>query len=293
MAEGRVNVKSPYNGSCVMLTTKHEKSKAIAPPFWNDLKASVIEYVVDTDNLGTFSGEIERHGNALDCARRKCEWAFKMLGPKVKFALASEGSFGPHPYIHFMPSDHEILYFIDREHNFHLHLSLLSEKTNYSMQALDSWQELLKFASLVQFPSHALIIRPNVSEKKQHILKGINTSDALLEAFHEFCKLSMDGKIWVETDMRAHFNPTRMTVIGELATILAQRLATHCPRCDFPGWGLVSVKKGLECSWCGSQTELIKTEIYGCTKCDHELELPASYGFEESSIPTYCAYCNP
>ncbi len=292
MAQSNLVQKSLYDGSCFMLTTKHAKSIAIAPPFYKHLNASVIEYVVDTDKLGTFSGEIQRQGNALECARRKCEWSLEMLGSKVEFALASEGSFGPHPLAHFMPSDHEILYFIDRKHNFHLHLSHLSEKTNYRKQALDSWEELLKFASSIQFPTHALIIRPNDPEKTHHIFKGINTSEDLLEAFQESRKLSNDSKICVETDMRAHCNPTRMAVIGELAEKLAQRLATLCPRCDIPGWGLIRVKKGLECNWCGSQTELIKTEIFGCKKCDYEVELPASHGLTNSE-PTYCAYCNP
>lgn len=292
MAQSKLEKKSLYYGSCFMLTTKHAKSIAIAPHFDNYLKASVIEYVVDTDTLGTFSGEVERQGNALECARRKCEWSLEMLGSKVEFALASEGSFGPHPVAHFMPCDHEILYFIDRKHNFHLHLSHLSEKTNYSMQTVGSWEELLKFASSAQFPSHALIIRPNDPENNQHIIKGINTSEKLLEAFQESLKLSPDGKIWVQTDMRAHVNPTRMTVISELAEKLAQRLASHCPKCDMPGWGIVNVKKGLECSWCSSQTELIKSEIFGCTKCDYEEELPASHGLTRSE-PSYCAYCNP
>lgn len=292
MEERKLNQNSPYKGSCIMLTTKHAKSIAIAPPFWDHLGASVIEYLVDTDKLGTFSGEVERQGNALECARRKCEWSLENLGSKVEFALASEGSFGPHPLVHFMPSDHEILYFIDRRHNFHLHLSHLSEKTNYRMQALDSWEELLKFASSVQFPSHALIIRPNDPDKKQHILKGINTSESLLEAFHELRKLSSDGKIRVETDMRAHVNPTRMAVIGELSEKLAQRLATLCPGCKIPGFGAVRVVKGLACGWCGLETDLIKTEIFGCKKCDYEEELPASHGLTKSE-PTYCAYCNP
>ena len=132
----------------------------------------MLEYVVDTDKLGTFSGEVERNGNALECARRKCEWSLERLGDKVEFAIASEGSFGPHPFIPFLPCDHEILYFIDRNQ---MHLSHLSEKTNYCMEALDSLEALKKFAKNVHFPSHALILRPNGRETKTPLFKGLGS----------------------------------------------------------------------------------------------------------------------
>ena len=147
-----------YQNACFVITTKHAKSVAIAPAFSEHLGAGVMEYAVDTDMLGTFSGEIEREGNALECAKKKCEWSLKTLGAKVNYALASEGSFGPHPYIPFLPCDHEILYFIDRERDFHLHLTYMTEKTNYQMKELESFEELQKFAEAALFPSHALIL---------------------------------------------------------------------------------------------------------------------------------------
>ena len=45
-----------YQGACIILPTKHAKSIAIAPPFWERLGASVLEYVIDThilDNIAT------------------------------------------------------------------------------------------------------------------------------------------------------------------------------------------------------------------------------------------------
>jgi hypothetical protein len=97
-----------------------------------------------------------------------------------------------------LPCDHEILYFIDRRNDFHLHLSHLSEKTNYHMQAIDSWEELQKFASRALFPSHALILRPNNMETKNPIFKGINTWQDLEEAFKESLKLSDKKKAWLK-----------------------------------------------------------------------------------------------
>lgn len=287
-----LNNKSAYTGSCIILTTKHAKSIAVAPPFLEKLGASVLEYLVDTDQLGTFSGEVEREGNALECARRKCQWSFDKIGDEIEFALASEGSFGPHPAIPFMPCDHEILYFIDRKRGFHLHLSYLSQKTNYRMQTLGSLEELQKFSKAALFPSHALILRPNNRNVKAPLFKGIDSLETLEEAFNECIKSSSDKKVWVETDMRAKYNPSRMKVIGELALKFSEQLKIHCPKCDTPGWGKVKQERGLKCSWCGLETELIKTEIFGCVKCSYEENREPSHGRKEAD-PGNCQYCNP
>ena len=39
----------------------------------------------------------------------------------------------------------------------------------------------------------------------------------------------------VESDMRAHMNPTSMIVISQLAEKLDQRLSILCPKCKLPG----------------------------------------------------------
>lgn len=281
-----------YDGACILLTTQHMKSTAIAPAFWQRLRAGVVEYGVDTDRLGTFSGEIVRPGGALEAARRKCEWPLQILGEKVNFALASEGSFGPHPLIPFIPCDHEILYFIDRLHGFHMHVSVVSEQTNYRTELVDSWDELQKLATETLFPSHALILRPEGRDVCAPIFKGLDTESALRHAYRECVKLSSGAKVWVETDMRAHCNPTRMKVISELADKLAARLVSHCPHCNTPGWGNVGIQKGLECNACAMPTQMIKCEVYGCTKCDHTEVTPRADGMTKAD-PQHCSYCNP
>ena len=103
---------------------------------------------------------------------------------------------------------------------------------------------------------------------------------------------SEDGMIWVETDMRAHVNPTRMDVIAELARQLCGRLAAECPNCNAPGWGIVRVEKGLQCEYCNLPTMLISHEIYGCVLCEHIERAPRSDGLKTAS-QTYCSWCNP
>jgi hypothetical protein len=281
---------SLYTGKSIVLTTQHEKSKVIAPVFARTLGATVVEYNTDTDKLGTFSGEIERKGNALDCAKIKCEFGMDATGQD--YGLSSEGSFGPHPYIPFLPCNNEILYFIDRKRNFHLHLSYLSEKTNYNMQLIDSIEELQIFAKKALFPSHALIMRTDNKENKNDILKGINTQEKLDSAFKHLMNCSDSGKVWIETDMRAHMNPSRMKVIEQVAKELAKRLAILCAACKSPGWGKMSIEKGLECSWCQRPTDLMKLEIYGCIQCDYKEKMPRPDNLHKAN-PADCSYCNP
>ena len=283
-------MKSSYRGSCVVLTTKHAKSFAVAPPFRKWLQAEVVEWAVDTDTLGTFSGEVERVGNALECVRRKCEWGVDCQG--AEYGLANEGSFGPHPLVPLLPCDQEILYFIDRKRKFHLHLVQVSNKTNYQMQSLNSMEELQQFALVSKFPSHALILRPNSSRDKKVLFKGVNSQSSLEEAFHESFKQSDDGKVWVETDMRAQMNPSRMAVIGELADKLAQRLATCCPACDAPGWGCVRFDKGLRCEYCDQPTTMVAHEVFGCVLCEQIEKLARSDGLK-TAPQMYCGTCNP
>jgi hypothetical protein len=153
-------------------------------------------------------------------------------------------------------------------------------------------EEIHKFAEQINFRSHALILRPNDRKTTAPIFKGLNTVKALELAFKKCIKYAKEGKLWVETDMRAQFNPSRMQVIYDLAIKLADRLRTLCPKCYTPGWGQIRQKKGLICACCGLETELIKLEIFGCVKCDYEENKERSDG-KKKADPANCQYCNP
>ncbi len=285
---------SPYAGCCFVIPTKHAKSIAIAIAlhFAEILGAGVVEYIVDTDTLGTFSGEVERKGNALECAKEKCLLSNNRLNKDLVLTLASEGSFGPHPKMPFIPCNHEVLYLIDKKYDFHLHVSHSSTNTNYCMQTINSLEELHKFATKALFPSHALILRPNDRVCTTFIYKGISNSEELEQIFAKCKAISNDSKVWVETDMRAHVNPTRMSVISELALKLAKRLESLCPKCSIPGWGQVDHEKGLPCRECGLATEAVKSKTLSCIKCDH-IESLAIACAEKLAEPEFCFNCNP
>jgi len=64
------------------------------------------------------------------------------------------------------------------------------------------------------------------------------SSHKALAELIERCRLAdPDGRVWLETDMRAHCNPTRMRSIRRLGIALVRRLQTPCSECGSPGLG--------------------------------------------------------
>lgn len=60
--------------------------------------------------------------------------------------------------------------------------------------------------------------------------------------------VAVDGRVLLETDMRAHCNPTRMAAIRQLSFLLVRRLSSLCPSCGAPGWAVVDSEPGLRAS---------------------------------------------
>jgi hypothetical protein len=270
----------------------HGKERAVSLP----LRAGVgLEVVVpdgvDTDALGTFTGEVRRPGAPREVALRKARLGMERAG--LPLGLASEGSFGPHPEAFFLAGDHEVLVFVDEDLGIQVSEQILSTQTNFAHKEVSRFEELEEFLPRVRFPSHAVAVRPASRRgEPRGIRKGISTTEALREALKGAKALSEDGRVCVETDMRAHVNPTRMRVIRRVAVKLARRLREHCPRCAAPGWGVVGVERGLPCSLCGQPTGFVRTEVFGCARCDHRRELPRRDGLDAAD-PANCPLCNP
>jgi len=104
-----------YGGARALLATMHGKERVIAPLAARFLGLSVdVAPGLDTDAFGTFSRDVARAGSPLDAARAKIAAAFA-LAADVEVALASEGSFGPHPHVPFAALGRELVMLIDRE----------------------------------------------------------------------------------------------------------------------------------------------------------------------------------
>lgn len=272
----------------LIVATKHAKESVIAPILEKELGVRCfIDETFDTDILGTFTGEIERELDPISAAREKCLRAMKLNN--CNLGVASEGSFGPHPSLFFVNADDEFLIFIDTKNNIEIIVRELSTSTNFNGQEIQNQKELFEFANQADFPKHGLILRKSKDENTD-IHKGITDTEILKNTFEHLH--SKYNSVYVETDMRAMHNPTRMTVIQNATQKLVQKIKSICPQCQMPGFGITQAKKGLECNLCGSPTSSTLSYIYDCQHCKFTKE--EMYPNKKTSEdPTYCNYCNP
>ena len=270
------------------IVSMHKKQEVIAPLLSSELGiiCTPLE-AVDTDALGTFSGELERKGSPLEALRAKCQLAIDCGWDDI--VIASEGSFGPHPQMYFAYADDEWVMLKDVKHNLEILGRHVSSHTNFNAKEVSDWKALQLFAEQVKFPSHALILRPAVDVYSE-MQKGISTWEKLEEVFHSLKETF--GSVYVETDMRAHFNPSRMAVIQRATEDLVRMLKSVCPSCNAPGYGVVEVFPGLPCESCGMPTASTLKHLYRCQHCSHSSEHLYPRGKKKES-PMYCSFCNP
>ncbi len=281
----------PYRGRQASLATRHGKERAVALPVRLELGlALAVPPGLDTDALGTFCGEVAREGSPEAVCLRKARLGMDATG--LALGVANEGSFGPHPTVPFIAADIETMAFIDDERGLVVTETLVSERTNHGHREARSVDDLITWLPSTGFPSHALIVRPKSSAPGGPAEKGIVSIEQLAAAIERMAGLSPDAVAWVQTDMRAHLNPTRMAVIQQLAFRLARRVASSCPACAAPGWGRIATTKGLPCELCDEPTSMIRFEVFGCGVCAHREDRPRS-DLRQKALPQYCPACNP
>lgn len=277
-----------FYGRKLAIATKHKKEIAIAPVLEEKFGVKCfVAYKVDTDTLGTFTGEIERHDDPFATARNKCLLAMNLHN--CDLAVASEGSFGPHPQLVFLPCDDELLVLVDRKNNLEIAVREVSTETNFGAKIISTEKELLEFAEASNFPLHGIILK-QAKENYSGMVKGITDKNFLLEIFRKLKK--ENAAVYAETDMRAMYNPTRMKVIEKAAVKLAEKMQTECPQCKTPGFGITSVKSGLPCAWCASETRSTLSHVYQCAQCNYSEEKLFPNG-KQTEDPMYCDRCNP
>lgn len=280
------------SGQRAVIATMHGKERVIAPILVHSLGLSLeVPTNFDTDRFGTFTGEIERTGSQLDAARAKIQAAFDHI-PDARVAVASEGSFGPDPVIPFLGLGRELVLLVDRESGLELTGHDATLETNYAHTIVHDLAAALAFAERVHFPDHAVIVmgcRGDQPAPDIALHKGIVRTDQLERTVQDV--LALAGVAFVETDMRAHLNPTRMRAIGRATADLVRRFQSRCPVCARPGFDVTERVPGLPCEWCGAPTRLVKTEVLSCADCGHHTERPAMD--PATADPGQCAFCNP
>ncbi|MGZ3757356.1 MAG: DUF6671 family protein [Mucilaginibacter sp.] len=271
-----------------LIATSHKKEEAIGPVLIGKFKANIIvPECFNTDMFGTFSGETERADSPLDTARRKSKAA--SIAYKIGLVIASEGSFGPHPSLNFVPADDEILLLTDYENNLEIAVRQVSTNTNFSGKQLTTIDEVKAFAQAAGFPSHKVILKKGYKDYSL-IIKSITSLDELLLTSNLL--LANYGSLFIETDMRAMNNPTRMSVIAQAAEKLSDLMNSLCPHCQTPGFDVGSIVPGLPCIECKLPTESPLKYVYICKRCAYQQDsyYPNKESFED---PRFCKWCNP
>lgn len=272
----------------LVIATGHRKEAVLKPILEEALGVTCqVPTDFDSDRFGTFSGEVDREYDPVSTAREKCLLAMRQTGADL--AVASEGSFGPHPSFFFLSSDEEVLVLIDAKHGIELVVREVSAETNFQGMELSDEEQLRAFAERAGFPAHGLILRRS-KDDLAYMCKGITDPDVLLREFHAL--RNAGGTVYVETDMRALYNPTRMKVIGDAARKLVQALRSTCPDCSMPGFVVTDVTRGLPCGWCGMPTNAPLCLIHVCRHCGHRLE-QMHPGGRMTEDPGRCGHCNP
>lgn len=275
---------SAYANTVAYFATKHEKHRLVEALFSTELGITVQAAVdFDTDIFGTFCHSVQRESTALATCIKKAQSFAERSGETL--ILASEGSFGPHPDMPWLPCNEEIMVFWDASNALLIYEVLLTTKTNYASCAIHNLdrESLDAFLLKTKFPSHRLMLLE--VDSSTLVAKGIEDHESLQAL------LAMHPKGILTTDMRAHLNPTRQETILTVAQKLATRIKTPCPSCNRPGFGERQLIGKQNCPWCGLQTHYPDRIRMGCVSClfykDSKLDLAPE------KLSSYCDWCNP
>ena len=281
-------LQHPYRERKIILTSKHQKLELVATPFEQALSTKMIELDLDTDQFGTFSGEQERTLSQFETAVAKARLGIAHSG--IPLGIASEGAIGADSQIPLLNSDLELLVFIDSESDLVISESYRSFEIRAISQTVLVGQDLNDLLLSADFPRHALIVRAQL-EGRWKSIKGITELNALNDAIESLLRDSDNRKVVVESDLRAHFSPSRRKNIARAAELLALRVSALCPACAAPGWGKTDYERGLTCSLCTLENSgAIRSEILGCLRCD--FKAPGRV-IALTLDPAKCMACNP
>lgn len=276
----------PYVGATFALLTQHGKERCFTPALEAAFSARVqLVSGCDTDALGTFTREVPRAGTQRDAAVKKARVGMELS--RVPLGLASEGSFGPGP-LGLGAWDVELAVLVDAARG--VEIIGRAEGPGLHVHAVvESREGLEDFLRRADFPRHGVVLRPD-GEDDPRVEKGLASRAALEESFARCLGWSKTGRVFAESDLRAHVHPTRMMLIELAVHDLVRRMESECAKCGVPGFGLVGHLPGLPCRECGAQTRLARAERLGCVRCDHRVERPLR---AFAADPASCDVCNP
>ena len=277
-----------YRGKEVAFLTQHGKERVVAPVLDAALGCRVLHIGgYDTDRLGTFTRDIPRAGTQNEAARSKARIGMALAG--LPLGLASEGAFGLDPMIGMFPWNVEVLVWIDDVQGLEV-VGVAQGKANSAHLLAPDWTAAAAFARQWGFPGHQLVLRPDRVDSPC-IRKGIASWPDLQASFATALGQSPTRLVLLETDLRAHANPTRQATIRRAASDLARKLRCSCPACSAPGFWRIEHVPGRRCMDCDAPTSEPLAEVLGCVRCTHRETRSCSEG--TLADPARCDHCNP
>jgi hypothetical protein len=281
-----MSILHSYRGATVVLPTLHAKGMLAQEVFDKYLGMNVVELHVDTDQFGTFSGDVERKLSPKESVIAKAKLG--LAQSDYQYAIASEGTIGADPAISFINSDVECVVFVDSVHNLIISHTYRSFDITAHTHEYTQGEDLEKFLTKADFPNHQLIVKSLDSGIKA-LAKGIS-NHADLSSVLDQAQIEGLKKIVIESDLRAHASPSRARNIKQAFKELAIRINSLCPECESPGWGVTSAVRGLPCTDCGEESDAIRAHVYGCISCAFIAE---GDPIATSIDPGRCSWCNP
>ena len=283
-----ISLSDYFSGKQAVLATMHGKEQVIAPLLEKIGLQVVVSKRINTDLFGTFSGEVERPAPQLETLRLKAGKCLE-IHPEHPLALASEGAFNSHPASPFTVMHTELVMLKDRSSGLEVIGSHVTLDFKVRRKVIARLEELDEFLNEVSYPEYGVILKSH-SEGKWRVAKDFQTRDEVFRAFET--QHTETGEVTVESDLRAHRNPRRMKIIGEATRDLIEKLESRCPDCEFPGFSVTVVARGLPCEECGAPTRGVLKEILTCACCGGTEERFFPQGKERAPAGT-CDHCNP
>lgn len=160
----------------VALGTMHFKELALSDTFAKLGIHIKVPKSIDTDSFGTFTGEIPRYGSMIDAARAKAIAAARLIGCDV--GLGSEGAYGPHPFVPFVPVGKELLVWHDLRSGLDIFELSIDEAPNFFHRDVSSLEDAKSFLSQIGFPQQGVVVL-SADVAAENAEKGIRDYETL------------------------------------------------------------------------------------------------------------------
>ncbi len=285
-------MKHIYFGEPIVFSTAHQKDKILEADFQNALQIKfVVPKGLDTDQFGTFTGEIERADDLKAVLKSKALLGTPTNG--ISLYLSSEGSFGPDPVNPFLFCNQENLLILDLKNNIEIFASKQSYDTSFNFASLKNKFELDAFLKKNPADQQPLVLKDSKNSKDRSLIfKGISDDKEAAKIFDHL--ISTRSSVWIESDLRAHMNKKRQKVIKDCGQKLLEKILSLCPKCSLPGFSITKGFGHLKCVICDLESNYPSHDIWSCAdqNCKYEKHELRSDGIQEIE-PKYCMYCNP